>query len=155
MNAAIMDQPAAEQTSHGAIGPQAALPGGRMIATVVTCGAAVVLGWLIAMFLKDWPAGTMSSGLLGAGVVVAFAIAGTLLISPWKVRPVSAWMTWWLGLTVFRLFLTPVGAWVLYSAASSGLNPKAFALAVGLTYLTTVVAEALVVSVHLRRKLPA
>jgi hypothetical protein len=106
------------------------------------------------MVIRDWPAGTLLSGVLGTAVVAAFALAGIILIRPWRDRPVSEWMTWWLALTVFRVLLTPVGAWVLYSAASSGLNPKAFALAVGLTYLTTVVAEALVVSVHLRCSLP-
>lgn len=130
--------------------PQVSLPGGRLVSVIVVISAGIIAGFALAGLFGPWGLAVLWSGVAGVGVVALFALVGVWMIQPRTRRDVSTWMAWWMGLTVFRILFTPVAAWVLYSAASSALETRAFALAVGLAYLATVVAEALVVSQHLR-----
>ena len=61
----------------------------------------------------------------------------------------SEWATMWLAATVLRLLLTPVAAYVLYSAAPLSLTP--LMLSVGGTYLVVLLVEAAFLALHVKR----
>jgi len=84
------------------------------------------------------------SGPLGAGVVLVVSMLALLVVSPWVRRPASMQMTMWLAGTVVRFFVTPLLAFLLYSAAP--LDGKALTLAVGGVHLVTLITEAAVMS---------
>lgn len=145
-----MTTPAATNPTALRAEPQVSLPGGRLVCVIGLVSVGVMAGFVAAGLLGPWGHAVLWSGVAGVGVVALLALAGVWMIQPRKTREVSTWMAYWMGLIVFRILLTPAAAWVLYSAASSALETRAYALAVGLAYLATVVAEALVVSQHLR-----
>jgi hypothetical protein len=129
-------------TEHTAV----ALPSGLLLGTVA--GASLLAGSAFAAASWVLGRGEPVAGLAAAALVAVTTVAGLLAITPWKRRPIATWIAMWQGQTLLRLLVTPIGAWLLYSATSLELVP--LALAVGLTYFLTVVSEAVV----LRRSFP-
>ena len=111
---------------------------------------AVILGSIgaaVAFVVTAWSLGAepwARAGVFGGAVVMACTTLGLLAISPWTPRPVPMWVSMWLGQTVVRLLVTPVVAYLVYSAASVPL--MAFASAVGACYLAAVLIEAKVLT---------
>src|SRR5262245_1165905 len=131
------------------------LPCSLLIAAVVG-GAMLVVGlWSIIALLGSLRPDFMISGLVGAAAVGVTAVAGVLVLIPWKARAVADWMTMWLAATVFRLLATPVVVYVLYSAASEALAVKPLVLSVASTYFVTLMAEAAILASHIRRSFPS
>jgi hypothetical protein len=140
-------------------GPQVAqrirLPVGALLGVVITAPALVAVAcWIIDM---TWSLGgqVANAGLAGAVGVGLVAIGGVLIMTPWKPRAMADWMTMWLGATVFRLLLTPVLVYLLYSAASPALAVKPLVLSVASTYFAALLAEAAILASHIRRFLPS
>jgi hypothetical protein len=131
-------------------GPALSLPTGRLLATLLGACVLVGGGWAAVVAATGGEPGLARSGLLGGGIVAVCSTAGLLAIGPWKQRPVPLWISLWLGQTVVRLLLTPLVAWLLYSAAPA-TAPMPLAVAVGLTYLVAVVSEATVLAGYLKR----
>ena len=119
------------------------------VATLVVCGC-----WAGTVAIAQLGSQSFTSGMLGIGLVGVLSMAGVVLMTPWKPRIVADWMTMWLAATVFRVLVTPLAAFLLYSAASSVLAAKPLALAVASTYLVTLFVEAAVLSAHLKRSFP-
>lgn len=125
-----------------------AMPTAVLMWAVVASALLVAGGWATAIAIGPWGMSDFSAGMAGIGIATAAAIAGVFVISPWKPRAMIDWMTMWLAATVFRLFVTPIAAYLLYSAASSALAAKPFWLAVAVTYLATLFVEAAVLARH-------
>ena len=120
------------------------------LVTLVSLAALVVgLFWYLVVTLTGGDTSHAVAGPAGAGVVAVVALLSVLVMTPWKARPMDLWMTFWLAGTVVRLLLTPVGAFLLYSATP--LPASALALAVALAYLVTVLTESSVLARHVRR----
>jgi hypothetical protein len=129
---------------------------GVVVATLIMAG-----GWSLGVALGGWGDDALMSGLLGAGAVGAVALVGVLILTPWKARPIPEWMTMWLAATVFRLLVTPVAVYVLYSAASNGdsatgptVPVKPLVLSVAATYFMALLTEAAIIASHVKRSLP-
>lgn len=105
--------------------------------------------WALAGWLGPWGLETAAAGAAGAGLVAVLAAACLLCLQPWKVRPISEWMNWWMGGTLLRLIAVPAATYLLYSATS--FSALALILGVGLTYVVTLLAEAAVLAQHVRR----
>lgn len=131
--------------------PLIALPATRLtVVTIAAClaaaGISIVLGKL---GLHDGPAGL---SLAAAGIVAAATLGGLIVMVPWRARPIGLWPSFWLGSTVFRLLVTPVLAYLLYSATQ--LSAAALALHVVCTYVLALVGEVVVLAGFLKRALP-
>ncbi len=131
------------------------LPTMKLVAGVVMASAAVAGGWmgLAAMgVFEAWErsAGGAGSageaGVAGTAVVLVMVLAGIAILMPWKRRESADWMLWWMGATVFRVLVTPIAAYLLYSAPFAGWEARPFALAVGLAYLATLFTEAAILA---------
>ncbi len=122
--------------------PAVALPTGQLLATMV--GASLTSGGLFAAACWAVGRGDPAAGPAAAAVVAVSTSAGLLAIAPWKRRPVQMWMSVWLGQTLLRVAIMAVSTWLLYSATS--LAAWTLALAVGVTYLVTVLSEGLVLA---------
>lgn len=146
--------------SHSSAEVRIALPT-RQLLGVVAAAALVMAGiWSAGAALGIGGGGDASfiSGLVGAGAVGVVAFAGVLIMTPWKRRAVPDWMTMWLAATVFRLLVTPVLVYLLYSAASAGgewLAVKPLVLSVAATYFVTLLAEAAILASHMKRSFPS
>ena len=132
--------------------PTIGLPTARLITTVMFATIIAAGGWYAAASLGRWGAETARTGLIGGTLVGVIVLAGVLIMTPWVTRPVSAWMTLWLAGTVMRMLMTPIAAWLLYSATPRGsLAAEPLALSVALTYLATLFSEATVLALHVKR----
>ncbi len=120
---------------------------------VIVAGAAMVCGagWAVSAHLVTRDAAVVLSGLAGTALVGGMIMVSVLVIQPWKPRPVGIWMNLWMAGSVLRLLLIPAVTYLLYSAAS--LHATALALSVGLTYVLTLFAEAVVLALHTKRAL--
>lgn len=147
-----MTTPTATQTMP-ADEPTMRFPTARMLGAVVLGGAAAVGVMYLAALVPNWRIVFSADVIWGAVVVVAVAAVTTLAMTPWMQRPMSSWMTMWLGGTVMRLLLTPVAGFLLYSAALP--DRTAFGLSIGLSYLLTLLAEAGVLAGFVHQKLTA
>jgi hypothetical protein len=132
--------------------PVVSLPTAAMLAVGILVPLLAGGTWWLAATLGPWTAAAALAGLAGAAATAVATIVSTLVIGPWHERPVSLWMSIWLGGTVVRLLLTPALAFLLYSAAP--LSPTALAGSVGITYLVTLLSEVAVIARHLRRVMP-
>ena len=128
--------------------PTIALPTGRMVVTVGVLATATAAVWMAVTALLGRPA-DLAAGPAGATLVAGITIAGVLAMRPWKTRPIGDWMTWWLAALVGRLLLTPLLAYLLYSATPFGLVP--LMLSVAVTYVIVQVGEASALAVYLKR----
>ncbi len=135
-------------TRDGDSEPLVTWPTARLV--MVTAGVPVLCGaiWALCGRLGGGP-GIAPAGAAGAALVGVFSLAGALAVAPWKARRLSTWASIWMGGSVARLVLLPLATALLYSATSFGL--AVLALAVGLTCFLTLLAEAVVVALHVRR----
>ena len=119
--------------------PRLALPTARLVLAAILTAGACAGGWWLTAWLAGWTASTARAGVGGAGVVGLAMIASLVAIAPWKVRPMSVWMSAWLASMLLRLLITPVGAYLLYSAAL--LSPEPLAVSVALAYLLSLLSR--------------
>ena len=111
--------------------------------------------WSAAVAVGTLGTPTLTTGMMGIVITAFIALAGVLVMTPWKPRLIADWMTMWLAGTVFRMLLTPIAAFLLYSAASHALAVKPLVLSVALTYLCTVLVEAAVLARHMKDSCPS
>jgi hypothetical protein len=133
----------------GSIEPSLALPTWRMLLTIGAGTVATFLGWAVVTSIVAPGREILGAGGAGAVTVAAVSVLAVLVICPWRIRPVSAWINWWLGAMVLRILLTPVVAYLLYSATALGLTP--LMLSVAATYVVVQVSEAAAVAHYLKR----
>lgn len=131
--------------------PVLTLPTSVLVWTVVGVAGVVAAGWLVVCSLAGWGNDIVWAGPAAGGVVGLVGTAGVLIMTPWKERDVSMWMTMWLGATVLRMLVTPVLTILLYSATS--LDAMAMTAAVALTYLVVLLSEAGVLARFIQRTL--
>lgn len=129
--------------------PVVALPTAALIATTMLIPATTAIVWWAVAALAGTTAPVALAGPLGAGVAGLAALASLLAIGPWKTRPLGLWMSFWLAGALVRLLLTPLLAYLIYSAAR--LDASALGIAVGATYLLTLLSETAVLSGCMRR----
>ena len=129
--------------------PSLALPTRRMLLTIAAGTATTFLGWAVVTSIIVPGREVLVAGGAGAAVVAAVSVIGALIISPWRIRPVGDWINWWLGSMVLRILLTPVVAYLLYSATALSLTP--LMLSVAATYVVVQVSEAAAVAHYLKR----
>ncbi|MHC5023816.1 MAG: hypothetical protein ACYTGG_07880 [Planctomycetota bacterium] len=125
-----------------------ALPTARLVLAAIGTGAVCAGGWWVTGAIAGWTGATIGSGLAGAAAVGVAMLVSLVAISPWKERTLTSWMTAWLASMGLRLLLTPLGAFLLYSAAL--LRPEPLAIAVALAYLSSLLVEAAVLARHVR-----
>lgn len=130
-------------------GPAITLPSAMLLTVVPLTALIVGLLWYIFVISTSGDVSNAVAGPAGAGVVAIVALLSVLVMTPWKARPMDLWMTFWLAGTVVRLLITPLGAFLLYSATP--LPANALALAVALAYLVTVLTESVVLARHVRK----
>jgi len=135
--------------------PAIRLPSARLFGAVAAATLGVALAWAGVSAVLAPDSGVLLSGLLGVAVVGVVSLGGVFVMTPWKTRPVGVWMSVWMGGSVFRLLLTPLAVYLLYSAASPDLAVRPLGLAVGLAYLATLLTEAVVLASSLKKALPA
>ena len=116
------------------------------LAVPLLCGALAAAALLL---IGRWGSDPAWGALAGGGVIAATAVLGTLVIGPWKERPIGIWMSLWMGGTIVRLVVAPGLTYLLYSATS--LSPLALSLTVAFTYLITLLAEVYVLAGHMNR----
>ncbi len=133
--------------AHTSAEPTIALPALRMVAAIVASAVGAAVLWTIAALVTGER--VIGEGAAGAGVVLVVGVLGVVAIRPWKVRPVSAWTSLWLAAMVGRLVLTPLAAWLVYSAAPLEMAP--FMLAVAASYVIVQLTEAAAVALHLKK----
>jgi hypothetical protein len=120
-----------------------------MLLTIAGASAAAYGLWAaVASQVAPGP-DALEAGAAGTAVVTAVSLLGLLVIRPWRTRPVTAWMNWWLGAMVLRILLTPAAGFLLYSATALSLTP--LMLAVASAYVVVQVSEAAVVAHYLKR----
>jgi hypothetical protein len=124
------------------------LPTFRLAMTMLLAAAAVAGAWLAVGSSRDWQSQRLMTCMFGAGLAVALSLASLLIMAPWTRRSISTWMSFWLGGTVFRLLLTPIATYVLYSATS--LSGRDLGWSVATAYLAVLFSEAIVLSHSLR-----
>jgi len=131
--------------------PAITLPTGLLIGAVLGTAVLASSGWVVVTRLGGWAADVQVAGLAAGAVVALTGVLGTLVMKPWRARPISWWTTMCMVGMVTRLILTPALTFVLYSAVS--LNAAALSLSVALAYLLVVVAEAAVLAGHVGQTL--
>jgi len=131
--------------------PVMPLPAGPMFAAATLGGIATIVLWFAGSALFESMQGVLPTALAGIGTVVAIYLATTAMLSPWKARRMGDWMTFWLGATVVRLMVTPIAAWVLYSAALRDV--RTLGLAVALSYVLCLFLETGTLAWFLNRRL--
>jgi hypothetical protein len=129
--------------------PSLALPTWRMLLTIAAGTAATFLGWAVVTSIVAPGREVLVAGGAGAAVVAAVSVLGALVICPWRTRAVGDWINWWMGSMVLRILLTPVVAYLLYSATALSLTP--LMLSVAVTYVVVQVSEAAAVAHYLKR----
>ncbi len=125
------------------------LPFARMIA-VSTFAAAIAGGaWTLGAAIAglDWNEAVV--GAFGALITAVAMAAGLLVIGPWVARPISLWMTLWLGAMIVRFGLALGFSWLLYSASHA--IPWAMLVGVGGVYFAALVSEVAVLAGFVRR----
>ncbi len=129
--------------------PSMSLPTALLVVTVGAAAVSSAAGWVAMAWAAGLGREVSVAGVAGAAVVAVVSLLGLGVMTPWKSRDVSGWMTMWLAATVVRLLLTPVSAYLLYSATSLRLTP--FMLSVAVTYMVVLFCEAAVLALHVKR----
>lgn len=124
--------------------PVMAMPTSGLLGAVVAAGVVVALAWSGGCILLRMDADVMRAGVSGAAVVTLVGLGGVLVMAPWIPRTITAWTSTWIGSTLFRMVLTPLCTWLLYSATSLSTVP--LALAVASAYLVVLLVEAAVIA---------
>jgi hypothetical protein len=120
-----------------------------MLLTIAAGSVVTMAAWAAVARLVAPGREVLAAGGAGAAVVAAVGVLAVLVIRPWRTRPVSAWINWWLGAMVLRILLTPAAAYLLYSATALSLTP--LMLSVAATYVVVQVSEAAAVAHYLKR----
>ena len=128
--------------------PTVALPTRQLLVTIGVTAAATAAAWMVIAALAG-PADAIGAGAAGAAVVALVSIASMLAIRPWLARPISEWTTMWLAALIGRLLLTPVLAYLLYSATPFAMMP--LLLSVAVTYVIVQISEAASLALYLKR----
>jgi hypothetical protein len=118
------------------------------VGAILGAGGFSAAAWSVAGAIQDGRS-LAAAGAAGTLLVAGVALAILLASRPWRPRRVADWATVWLGGTVARLLVVPPAAYLLYSATS--LSGGTLALAVGFAYVLTLIAEATVLALHVRR----
>jgi hypothetical protein len=129
--------------------PSLTLPTGRMLLTAAAASAAAFGLWAAAASRIAPGREVLMAGGAGTAVVAVVSVVAVLIMQPWRTRPITAWMNWWLGALVLRILLTPAAGFLLYSATALSLTP--LMLAVATAYVAVQVSEAAVVAHYLKR----
>lgn len=137
----------AQTASHDE--PLISLPTGRLLVAVIGACATSTAAWLGVVSLGAWGREVLMAGPVGALAVAVTGVAGVVVMTPWKTRDMITWWTMWLAATVLRLLLTPVAAFLLYSATP--LSPEALCLAIAASYFLALMAEAAIIARHVHR----
>ncbi len=143
-----MSEPAQPARTEASI----ALPTRPLLAAIVAITVSIAVLWAALVLIAGWDRSLIEAVTWGAAMTGFIAAGATLAMTPWKARPIASWMTFWLGATVLRLFITPAAAWLLYSATS--LDLEALCLAVAATYFLSVLTEAWIIARHVKKVLP-
>jgi hypothetical protein len=128
--------------------PAVRLPTWRLFAAVIVASALAAAAWIGLATLIGGSRLDSDLAVPALIIVVLCTVVAVIAIQPWKPRPVSLWITMWLGQTVLRLTITPVAAFI--AARVWSFDVMALAVPLGITYLAAVVCEALVVARFLK-----
>lgn len=130
--------------------PTITLPTRRLL--VVPIVAALVAGgaWTMVSLIAGADRGVMLLGVWSAAIATVAMVAGTLLLMPWKARPITLWMTLWLAGTMVRFVVAAALAFPLYSATHAG--EWMVVASVGGAYFTALLAEAVALAEFIRRE---
>ncbi|MFO0893567.1 MAG: hypothetical protein U0574_01260 [Phycisphaerales bacterium] len=131
--------------------PWLQMPTFALLAASVGPGVLVVGGAGALAMAFEWPLARIQGVGLGAAVAAGAALAGTIVLAPWKRRRAGDFPVAWMGATLVRLLLTLTLLLLLYSSTPSA---EGFLLAAGATYLSGLAAEAAVISRSMRRTFP-
>lgn len=129
--------------------PCISLPTRRLLLVIMFAAGSAAVIWASAMTMGNRVGPDRVAGVVGPVAVGLIAIAGVLILMPWRTRPVSMWVSMVMAVTVVRLLATAVATYLLYSAAHLPATP--LALAVASTYLVVLLAEAAVLARHVNR----
>jgi hypothetical protein len=124
--------------------PTLAMPAGRIVAAILVAAGMTGSGWVGITLALGKDVAVQTAGLAGAALVAIVGVLGVLAMAPWKHRPISMWMTFWLAGTLVRMLATPALTFLLYSAAP--LNAMALTLAVAVAYLIVLLTETAVIA---------
>lgn len=128
--------------------PILSLSTARLLGAVMASTAILGAAWWIGATALNRSSDEQRAGMVGIALVGVVAIVCTLLMSPSKPRKAGDWINVWLGGTVARLLLTPLAGFLLHSLVP--MDARAFTLAIGTAYFTTVLAEAAVATQSLK-----
>jgi len=129
--------------------PTIALPTRRLL--LVSAAAAMIVGggWFGVSMLAGFALADSMAGVYGAAIAIVAMTAGLLAVGPWVARPISLWMTLWLGAMMVRFIIAIVLAWLLYSASPA--SPWALLAGVGGAYFAALLSEVVVLAGCMRR----
>lgn len=135
--------------------PMAQVPWRSVLVTGAAVAALSCAGWwagcrMLGDTLQADPS-AVKVGCLGIVLVWVVSALSMLALTPWTRRPISTLAALWMGATLIRLVVTPVGAYLLYLSTPSA--PKALALAVGLGYVIQLFAEASAIAAGMAKAL--
>ena len=122
--------------------PSAALPTKQLLVGQAAGGLLAGLLWLLGTWVGEFGATILQAGLIEVGLVVTIALVGTLIITPWKVRPIGTWAIVLITTSLVRLVVITGLTLVLYSAAQ--MAPKALVVSAFMTILAILIIETLV-----------
>ncbi len=99
------------------------LPTKRLIATYVACLATAAGGWTLVTLVGPWPGSVTLQGLLALAITTLVSLTGLLLIRPWRTRPVLAWGSLLIALSMGRVVASLGACLLLYFAARLPASP--------------------------------
>ena len=121
------------------------LPTRRLLTTSLACLAMAAAGWTLITLIGPWPGSVTLQGLLALGITTLVSAAGLLLIQPWRTRPILAWGTLLIALSMGRVVATLGTCLLLYFAARLPAGPLLLGALTGLILVligeTTVTAS--------------
>lgn len=127
-----------------------AMPTMKLLGVSVALGVVVGVGlWGLAGLLLPGAAGVGAA--IGAGAGLLGTLAGTLLIQPWKARPVARWGFLLLGAQALSMLGVTIAAIGLYSASRP--DPAGLLVGAVTTFLCVNIAQATVAGARLKAAL--
>lgn len=126
-----------------------AMPTMKLLGVSVALGVVVGAGlWVLVDLLRP---GAGVGGAIGAGAGLLGTLAGTLLIQPWKARPVARWGFLLLGAQALSMLGVTIAAIGLYSASRP--DPAGLLVGAVTTFLCVNIAQATVAGARLKAAL--
>ncbi|TVQ31024.1 MAG: hypothetical protein EA376_10580 [Phycisphaeraceae bacterium] len=131
-----------------ALGPDISLALGPMLAASILTPLGVgLVAWPLLGLINPDSIGVIPRAMISVAAVFA---GTTLMIQPWKTRPVTQWLHWWLGVLGACFFGTVAIALVLlYSAPPEERAALGVLIAVG--HFATLMAASFVVASLVRK----